>query len=284
MTRINHNIASMISQYSLRVNDRDLNTAIEQLSTGLRINRASDDAANLSVSEQLRAVIRGTDVVSRNAMDATSLLQIAEGALNESASLLQRMRDLAVQASNETWTSTDRAYMDLEFQGLKDELNRIAYQTQYNNLPLLSGETDSFGSVGGPSVIHVGVNNEVGVDTMTVSMISVTTGALGLVTANILDSAATLAALDNVDEAIFNVSESRSSIGAMMTRLESAVTNLSVQEINVQAAESAIRDTDFAKMSTEMVRSQIMSQSALSMLTQANNLPQSVLSLFNGGS
>lgn len=281
MTRINHNIEAMVSHLAIARAERGTRDAQYKLSTGLRINRAADDPANLSVSEQLRTQVRGSYMVTRNALDATSLLQIAEGAMDEVGNILQRMRELTVQAANDTWTSTDRTYMDLEFQGLKTELDRIANQTQYNSMALLSGTIGSFGSVGGPSVLHVGVNNAIGIDTLTVSIQSMTAGALSLISANVLVQPDIDTALLSVDDAIFKVNENRSYLGSIMNRLETALNNLSMQETNTQAAESVIRDTDFARMSTEMVRFQILTQSATAMLGQANSLPQSVLSLFN---
>jgi flagellin len=281
MTRINHNIEAMVSHLALVRAERGTQGAQQKLSTGLRINRASDDPANLSVSEQLRTQIRGSSMVTTNAQDATSLLQIAEGAMDEVANILQRMRELTIQASNDTWTSTDRNYMDLEFQGLKTELDRIANQTQYNSMALLSGSINSFGSAGGPSVLHIGANNAIGIDTLTVSIHSMTAGALSLISANILVQPDIDAALLTVDDAIFMVNENRSYLGSMMNRLESAVTHLNQQQTNTQAADSVIRDADFAKLSTEMVRFQILTQASTAMLGQANSLPQSVLSLFN---
>jgi flagellin len=281
MTRINNNIASLVSQMSLRQNDRNLGDVMTKLSTGFRINRASDDPANLSVSEQLRTQIRGASMVTRNAQDATSLLQIAEGAMDEVSNILQRMRELSVQASNDPFTSNDRAFMDQEYQSLKVELDRIATSTQYNGMPLLSGAVNSFGSVGGPSVLHIGVNNAVGIDTIQVSIGSVTAGALGLITSSILARPGVDTALTEVDSAIVAVNQTRSNLGALMNRLDSAITSLGIQENNTQAAESVIRDADFAKLSTEMVRFQILSQSSTAMLGQANGLPKSVLSLFD---
>jgi len=280
MTRINHNIEAMVSQHSLGLSDRGMRNAMTQLSTGLRINRAADDPANLSVSEQLRSQVRGSSMVTRNAEDATSLLQIAEGALDEVSSILQRMRELSVQSSNDSFTSSDRIYLNQEFQGLKTELDRIAQSTQYNGMALLSGSLSAFGSVGGPSVLHIGVNNHVGVDTLTVSIHSMTSGALALITANVLAQPSSDQALLDVDSAIFSVNETRSYLGSIMNRLDATVSNLQIQETNTQAAESVIRDADYAKMVTEMTRFQILNQSSMSMLSQANSLPQSVLSLF----
>jgi len=280
MTRINHNISSLVSQFALRSQDRETQLVMTKLSTGLSINRAADDPAGLSISEQLRSQIRGSQVVTRNAQDATSLLQIADGAMGEVSSILQRMRELSVQAANDTFTLSDRTFMDTEFQGLKSELDRIANETQYNGLALLSGTPNSFGSVGGPSVLHVGSNNIIGVDTLNVSLTSVTSGALSLSLASLLGQPGIDQSLLSIDSAINKISGTRSTVGSLMNRLESAITNLSQQEINTQAADSVIRDTDFAKMTTEMTRYQILTQASTAMLGQANNLPKSILSLF----
>jgi len=280
MTRINHNIEAMVSQSSLGLADRGLSEAITQLSTGLRINKSADDPANLEVSEHLRTQVRGAGVATRNAQDASSLMQIADGAMEQVSEILQRMRELSVESSSDTFTSSDRAYMDQEFQGLKSEVDRIANQTQYNGMLLLAGTVGSFGSVGGPSVIHIGVNNKVGIDTINVSMASMTSGALSLITANLTLQLNADSALKDIDAAMNIVSQQRSYMGAMMNRLDTAQTNLNAAETNSQAADSVIRDTDFAKMATEMTKYQIMTQSATAMLSQANNLPQSVLQLF----
>jgi flagellin len=251
-----------------------------QLSTGVRINRAADDPANLSISEQLRSQIRGSQVVTRNAQDASSMLQIADGAMNEVADILQRMRELSIQAANDSFTAGDRSFMDSEFQGLKHELDRIATETQYNGLELLSGSANSFGSVGGPSVLHIGSNNMIGVDTLTVSLTSITSGALSLSLSNVASQPSIDESLVSIDSAIFQISQTRSNVGSLMNRLDAAITNLALQETNTQAADSVIRDTDFAKMTTEMTRYQILTQASTAMLGQANNLPQSILSLF----
>ena len=165
MTRINHNISAMITQSSLSHANKNLGTSLERLSTGLSINRAADDAAGLSVSEQLRTQVRGTRMAIRNAHDGNALLRIAEGAANEISSMLQRMRELSIQSDNDTLTSTERGYLDQEFQSLKNEITRITKSTQYNGLTLLDGESASFGAEGGAaSILHIGANNLSGVD------------------------------------------------------------------------------------------------------------------------
>jgi len=270
----------MVTQQALQNANKDLARSLERLSTGLRINRASDDAAGLSVSEQLRTQIRGTRMAIRNADDGNALLRIAEGAANETTAMLQRMRELAIQADNDTLTSAERNYLNLEYQQLMEEIHRISLSTQYNGLTLLDGGQFSFGTEGGAaSVLHVGANNTAGIDTLTVRMTALTMGALGLTPSNLLVRNEITAAIDIVTNAISSVNAMRSDIGALMNRLDSAVNNLNVQETNMQSAESVIRDTDFANETTSFTRNQILNQSSTAMLAQANSVPQTVLSL-----
>jgi flagellin len=270
----------MITQSSLSHANKDLGTSLERLSTGLRINRAADDAAGLSVSEQLRTQVRGTRMAIRNAHDGNALLRIAEGAANEISSMLQRMRELSIQSDNDTLTSTERGYLDQEFQSLKSEITRITKSTQYNGLTLLDGESASFGAEGGAaSILHIGANNLSGVDRVTVSIDAITLGSLGLSSSAITGRPAIGNAIDSIDSAIQSVNAMRSNMGALMNRLDHAVNNLEIQETNMQSAESVIRDSDFALETTKFTRNQILTQSSTSMLAQANQVPQGVLSL-----
>ncbi len=279
MTRINHNINSMVTQGALGQANRSMSSSLEKLSTGLRINRASDDAAGLSVSEQLRTQIRGSRMAIKNSSDGTALLRIAEGAANEVSAMLQRMRELGIQADNDTLTSVERVYLNQEFQALKSEIDRISLATQYNGLTLLDGGSNSFGAVGGASVLHIGANNQPGVDRIAVGIGAITIGALGLDTSSITGRPGISAAIDSVTNAIQSVNSMRSDIGSLMNRLDHAVNNLAVAETNMQAAESVIRDVDFALETTEFTRNQILTQSSTSMLAQANQVPQGVLTL-----
>lgn len=279
MTRINNNIPSMVTQGALSNSNQSISKSLERLSTGLRVNRAADDAAGLSVSEQLRTQVRGSRMAIKNANDGGALLRIAEGAANEVSSMLQRMRELAIQANNDTLTSVERGYLDQEYQALLDEIDRISLQTQYNGLTLLDGAVGSFGTVGGPSLLHIGANYNLLVDTITVSIDPMTVGALGLSGSNLIQRSDILLSIATVDEALHSVNELRSNMGALMNRLDSAINNLEVQETNMQSAESMIRDTDFAFETTQFTRNQILMQSGTAMLAQANSIPQSVLSL-----
>ncbi|MFC1586325.1 flagellin [Fibrobacterota bacterium] len=290
--RINHNIAAMVTQNAGRVQNKSLQGSLEKLSTGLRINRASDDAAGLSVSESLRTQVRGLAKAQVNASDGIGLLQIAEGAANEVSAILQRMRELAIQSVNDTLTSTERGYTNTEFQALMTEISRISKSAQYNGMTLLDGASGSFGVSGGPaSVLHIGANNNGGnvngtVDTMKVTVDSITLGALGitLTTAsdngtNITNQVSAFNAITQIDIAINSINNMRADMGAYINRLDHAINNIANQTFNTQDAEARIRDVDFAQETTKFTRSQILTQSATAMLAQANAVPQSVLQL-----
>ncbi len=283
----------MVAQNSGRVQQAGLSKSLEKLSTGLRINRASDDAAGLSVSEQLRTQIRGLQQAQTNASNGIGLLQIAEGAASEISEILQRMRELAVQSSNDTFTETERNYTNTEFQALMDEVSRITRATQYNGMTLLDGASGSFGVSGGSaSVLHVGANNNGGqtggsIDTMSIQMDSLTLGAIGITltsesaagSTNVTNQANSFAAITAIDNAIGSVNNMRSDMGAYVNRLDHAINNIANQAFNTQDAESRVRDVDFATETTNFTRTQILVQSATSMLAQANAVPQSVLAL-----
>lgn len=280
--RINHNVSSMITQTSLARADKSMSSSLEKLSTGLRVNRASDDAAGLAVSERLRSQVRGMGRAKMNAQDGIALLQIAEGAAGEIDEILQRQRELAVQASTDTLTSTDRSYLDQEFKQLSDEVDRITKSAQYNTMTLLDGT--GFGGASGGSTLHIGANAEASANTIKVSMGSISTGALGTSTsgtgaAGVSTQASATTAITTIDAAMDKVNKLRADMGSYINRLEHTINNLSNQEFNTQDAESRIRDVDFAHETTQFTRNQILVQSSTSMLSQANSKPQGVLSL-----
>ena len=293
--RINHNVAAMVAQNSGRMQNNALKGSLEKLSTGLRINRASDDAAGLSVSEQLRTQVRGLKQAQSNASDGIALLQIAEGAANEMCAILQRMRELAVQSANDTLTSTERTYTNTEFQALMSEISRISQATQYNGMTLLDGDAanGSFGVSGGQnSVLHIGANNNSNningtVDTMKITVDALTLGALGLTlqaadsanSTNVTSQANSFNAITQIDTALRSINNMRSDMGAYINRLDHAINNIANQAYNTQDAESRIRDVDFAYETTRFTKAQILSQSATSMLAQANSVPGMVLQL-----
>jgi flagellin len=271
----------MITQTSLAQADKAMSSSLEKLSTGLRVNRASDDAAGLAVSERLRSQVRGMGRAKMNAQDGIALLQIAEGAAGEIDEVLQRQRELAVQASTDTLTSTDRSYLDAEFKQLSDEVDRITKSAQYNTMTLLDGT--GFGAGTSGSVLHVGANAGTA-DEIKVTLGSISTGSIGMSTSGtgavgVSTQAAATTALVAVDAALNKVNKLRADMGSYINRLEHTINNLSNQEFNTQDAESRIRDVDFAHETTQFTRNQILVQSSTSMLSQANQKPQGVLSL-----
>jgi len=292
--RINHNISSMVTQNSLFAVNRDMGKSLERLSTGLRINRASDDAAGLGVSENLRTQVKGTAQAIRNAQDGIAAITIAEGAANEISGILQRMRELAVQSANDTLTSTERAYTNQEYGQLIDEIDRIAAVTNYNGMKLISSEGTTanerfgLGGTGGTgSTLWIDANEQYGFDSITITIDTLTADRLGagagagvvLTTTTLTSQAVSVAAIQSLDESIDSVNTMRSNMGAFINRLDHAINNLMISNTNQQAAESLIRDVDFASETTQFTRNQILTQSGTAMLSQANMLPQGVLQL-----
>ena len=280
--RINHNISAMITQGALYAVNRDMSKSLERLSTGLRINRASDDAAGLGVSENLRTQVLGTAQANRNAQDGIAALTIAEGAANEISAILQRMRELAVQTANDTLTSVERNYTQQEYSALQSEIDRIASVTNYNKQKLISStSTSRFGAVGTGSLLWIDANSTVGTDSITINITTLTTALLGVATTdtNLTTQSASVAAISKLDNAIDSVNKMRADVGAYINRLEHAINNLNISNTNQQAAESLIRDVDFAAETSRYTRNQILTQSGTAMLAQANAVPQTVLQL-----
>lgn len=280
--RINTNIPSLVTQAALYQTNNALSTSLERLSTGLRINHASDDAAGLGVSENLKSQVNGVQQAQRNAQDGIAALNIADGAANEVTTILQRMRELAVQTSNDTLTSTERNYSQQEYVALQSEIDRISNTTNYNKQDLISSNgAQRFGEVTTGSQLWVDANNTVGVDSITVTISTLTTNDLGVnaKATDLTTQANSVTAIGLIDSAIDSVNLMRANVGAFVNRLQDAVSNLSVSETNQSAAESTITDTDFASETTSYTKSQILMQSATAMLAQANSLPQTVLQL-----
>lgn len=269
--RINQNIAAMNSYRNLSVTDGQMAKSLEKLSSGFRINRAADDAAGLAISEKLRGQVNGLNAASSNAQNAISLIQTAEGALNETHSILQRMRELSVQSANDTNTDADRTQIQKEVTALQEELTRIADTTQYNKKNLLNGDATTT-----PLVFQVGANSG---QTISVTIADQDAAALGVAAATVATQAGAAAAITSIDAAIETVSGTRASLGAVQNRLEHTVNNLNVASENLAASESRIRDTDMAKEMMSFTRAQILSQAGTAMLAQANQAPQGVLSL-----
>ena len=269
---VNTNLASIQAQRSLSRLTDQLGQSFRRLSTGLRIVSAADDAAGLAISERLRAQVRSMDQARRNANDGISMVQTAEGALDESGNLLIRLRELAVQASNGSVSSADRDTLQQEFGDLVDEIDRIAQSTEFNDIKLLDGSQASVS-------FHVGIGTTAGVDTLSVSLDSARSADLGIDTLVIGSSGDPLAAIDALDDAIDGVSGLRGRLGATQNRLGSTIANLAVQSENLTAAESRIRDVDVAYETAQLTRLQILQQAAVSVLGQSNALPQAALRL-----
>ena len=272
--RIYNNVNAVSTQNSLGAANMGMTKSLEKLSTGLRINRAADDAAGLSVSEGLRAQIRGSNTAQRNANDALAMLQIAESGTQEITNSLQRMRELAIQSSNGTYTNADRDYIQAEFTQLQCEITRIAQATTYNGVKLLDASGTSTFSF---QVSASATGENVNASTISFSVKKDLAGTLDL--GQVSGQSLAQAAITKIDNVLTSVLSMRADIGASMNRLEKTVSNLGVAITNMTDAESRIRDTDFASESTKFTRNQILTNSAQSMLAQANQLPQGVMSL-----
>jgi len=267
--RINNNLMALNTLRQLNVSTDNSAKSMSKLSSGQRINSAADDAAGLSISEKMRAQIRGLNQASRNAQDGISLIQTAEGALQETESILQRMRELAVQAANDTNEATDRAAIASEISSLTDEIDRIASTTKFNGKDLLDGD------VAGMS-LHIGANAG---EVMTLDIDAMDATTLGVNALAVTDTTTASASITSLDTAINTVSTQRSDLGAVQNRLEHTIKNLDTSAENLQASESRIRDVDMAKEMSEYTKNNILQQAAVSMLAQANAAPQSVLKL-----
>ena len=273
--RVNTNSASINAQRNLAsVTDR-LAGNFRRLSTGLRISTAADDAAGLAISERLRSQIRSLDQAKRNANDGISMAQTAEGALNEVSSILTRLRELAIQASNGSVSNQDKETLDQEFQSLVSEVNRIGSSTEFSGIKLLDGSTSSVS-------FQVGFGTTSGTDTISVSLSPSLATSLSLNSLDIGSGGATTTAITNIDAAINTVSGLRGTLGAVQNRLGSTINNLSITVENLSAAESRIRDVDVAYETAQLTRNQILQQASIAVLGQANSLPQSALQLLGG--
>jgi flagellin len=270
--RVNTNVASINAQRNLgAVTDR-LSGNYRKLSTGLRISSASDDAAGLAISERLRSQVRSLDQAKRNANDGISLVQTAEGALNEVSSILVRLRELAIQASNGSVSNQDKDTLNEEFTSLVSEVNRIGSSTEFNGIKLLDGSSSSVS-------FQVGYGTTSGIDTLAVSLSPALSTSLSLQSLDIGSGGTTTTAISNIDDAINTISSLRGSLGAIQNRLGSTINNLAVTTENLSAAESRIRDVDVAYETAQLTRNNILQQASISVLSQANSQPQSALSL-----
>ena len=280
--RIFNNIPSITAQRILGVNNNRLALSVERISSGIRINRAADDAAGLAISEGLRSDIRALRQAVRNASDGISLLNVTEGALNEQSGILIRLRELASQAATGTVGSTERATIQLEFTALRSELDRISATTEFNGLKLINGNLASGVAATSHTLIQIGIDNTANsrIDLNTqLDLTSIDSTQLAIHNLSVTASAEALTALDKINDAIGSITASRGKVGAVQNRLTRSIANLSVSVENLTAAESSIRDADIAEEVAELTRNQILVQTATAMVGQANLIPQSVLQL-----
>jgi flagellin len=275
---VNTNVASLNAQRLLNTNTEMLNRNLERLASGFRINRASDDAAGLQISETLRSNIRGTAQAINNAQDGSNLLSVAEGTLGVVQENLQRIRELVVQAANDTNGVTQRAAIKEEIDARISDIDRITKATDFNSIKLLASTTPT------SLLLQVGAGNIASLDTIDIMSggalgDATASNGLGLTSVNISTNVLALATMGRVDTALGNVSSRRATIGSVQNRLQSAINNLSVANENFSAAESRIRNLDVAKESAELIRNQILQQAAATILSQANTAPQLALQL-----
>ena len=273
-TVVNTNVNALFASNALSVNNRAMSSAMEQLSTGSRINSAKDDAAGLAISDKMTSQIRGLNMAVRNGNDAVNLLQTAEGAMVQQTSMLQRMRELAVQAASDTTLSADKTNINTEFAALSAEIDRIGGNTQWNGQNVL----DKSGGTSGSYAFQVGANAS---QTITVAIGNMkTTGALTAVASAVVTSAsAANSAITNIDTAIAAIDTQRATLGAGINQLTYAVDNLTTVAQNATASRSQVLDTDYAAATSKLAKSQIIQQAATAMLAQANQQPQTVLAL-----
>ena len=274
--RINTNVSSLSAQRSLSRNTEHLNDNLRKLSSGERITRAGDDAAGLAISENLKAYIRGTRQAKRNAGDGISLVQTAEGGLNEISSILIRLRELAIQAASDTIGDTERGFSDIEFQNLKDEIDRIARSSEFNGTKLLDG-------TGGVLEFQIGLKNNPILDRLRYdgTRANATIAALGIAAESIASKEGSQLVLQKLDDALVQVNGVRADLGAVQNRLSSVINNLSISDENLSAAKSRIRDVDVAAETAELTKNNILVQSGTSVLSQANQLPNVALKLLS---
>lgn len=266
--RINTNIAALNAGRILRGSTKNLNTSLERLASGLRINKAKDDAAGLAIAEGFRSVVLGSNVAQRNAQDGVSLVQTAEGSLSETTNILQRVRELAVQSANGTQSTSNRAALDNEVQQLLAQIDDIAFDTEFNGIRVLSSAQTV--------TLQTGARDS---QTLSIAVAGAATSDLGISAVTISSLNSAVSALSVLDTAIQSVTTLRSSLGAYQNRLEFTINTLAIQEENSAAAESAIRDADIARETIAFTRNQILVTAGTSVLAQANLVPQTALSL-----
>lgn len=277
--RINTNVASLNSRRHLFNTTNNFNKSMEKLASGMRINRAGDDAAGLAISEGLKSDIRALDQASRNAADGISLVQVAEGALDEVSNILGRMRELAEQAATDTLGEDERDYLDQEYQELLQEIDRISATAEFNGLTLLDG------TMAAPLNVQVGIGTDVATSAVSIDLTDATdTTTLALVGTSLagVDGSNARALIDDIEDATGLVSETRAAFGAAQNRLETSIRNIAMTSENLAAANSRIRDVDVATETSNMTSLQILQQAGVSVLAQANMTSQLALQLLQG--
>ena len=272
--RINTNVSSLSAQRTLATTNRDISDNLRKLSSGERITRASDDAAGLAISENLKAQIRGMRQAKRNANDAISLIQTAEGGLSEISNIVIRLRELSVQAANDTLGAEERKFADIEFQNLKDEIDRISRSADFNGIKLLDG-------TGGRLEFQVGTRNDPILDRLVYDGTGsdATLASLGISAETIASKEGAQTSLKKLDDALVQINGGRANMGALQNRLTSTINNLGVSDENLSAANSRIRDVDIASESAKLTKNNILVQAGTSVLSQANQAPNIALSL-----
>jgi len=272
--RINTNVQAIAAQRNLNLNHDAQNKSLEKLASGSRIVRAADDAAGLAISEKLKAHIRSMRQAERNANDGISLVQVAEGGMNETSNILTRLRELSIQSASDTIGDTERGFINKEVKGLKEEIDRIALSTEFNGKKLLDGNSEQLD-------IQVGIKNNDFEDRFkfNAKALTSTLGALGLTEIDNATKASSQMNLEQIDSAITRINENRSELGALQNRLQSTINNLGIYRENLSAANSRIRDCDVAEETSELTKNNILTQSTVSVLGQANNNAQVALKL-----
>lgn len=275
--RINTNVPALVANRNLRTTRSSLDQTLERLSSGSRINHAGDDAAGLAISESMRAQIRGMDQAYRNAQDGVSLVQIAEGAMAEVSNILIRMRELGVQGASDTIGPQERKFLDTEFQQLMEEIDRISNSTTFNGVPLLNGTSSTF-------EVQIGTGNNPLIDRIRLFdpfNANINVVALGVNLANVADKVSAQNTLGALDKALNSVTAIRAEFGAMQNRLQSVISNIAISKENLASANSRIRDADLAEEVTNLTKHQILMQSGVSVLGQANASAKEALKLLS---
>jgi len=277
MSVINTNVSAMYSQNAMKTNARAMGTAMEQLSTGTRVNSAKDDAAGLAIGQNMTSQIRGLNMAVRNLNDGINMMQTAEGGMIEQSNMLQRMRELAVQANNGTYSNTQRSYLSLEYEALASQIAKISTETKWNDQSLLAG---TGGAGTGTFTYQVG---QASGQTITVTVSAMDLGGLGLSNGGGISTAASAAgAIALIGSALEKINVQRAAIGAGINQMEFAADNVTNIASNTTASRSTIMDTDYALATTQLAKTQIIQQAATAMLAQANQQPQQVMTLLKG--